>query len=64
LQRELVRRLVPVVPPPGTVIPVTPRQVEVLRRLRAACGAEDDAEFRRACRFFEAHTTELPISPQ
>lgn len=33
LQRALVRRLVPKVPPPGTPIPVTARQVALLRSL-------------------------------
>ncbi len=43
LQRRLVERLVPRVPPPGTAIPISVRQVEVLR---AALLAGDEADFR------------------
>ncbi|HUQ69312.1 MAG TPA: GTPase [Planctomycetaceae bacterium] len=45
LQRELVRRLVPRVPPPGTAIPVTLGQINELRRLRSVA-AESASEWR------------------
>ena len=42
LQRQLVERLVPQVPPPGTAIPISARQVELLR---AALSAGDESAF-------------------
>jgi len=36
LGRQIIRRLIPQVPPPGTAIPVTARQVELLRTARQA----------------------------
>lgn len=48
LQREIARRLVPQVPPPGTPIPVTLRQVELLRQMFAACAAGDVVGYRTA----------------
>ncbi|MBC8115215.1 MAG: 50S ribosome-binding GTPase [Candidatus Saccharimonas sp.] len=46
LQRQLVERLVPQVPPTGTAIPISARQVELLRAARAALLAGDEAAFR------------------
>jgi tRNA modification GTPase len=34
LQSQIVRRLIPVIPPPGTPVPITIRQVELLRAAR------------------------------
>ena len=45
LQRQLVERLVPRVPPPGTAIPISARQVELLRAARAALVAGNEAAF-------------------
>lgn len=41
LQREIVRRLVPQVPPPGTPLPVTIRQLELLQIARHSATATD-----------------------
>ncbi len=45
LQRQLVERLVPRVPQPGTAIPISARQVELLRAAHAALSAGDVAAF-------------------
>ena len=45
LQRRLVERLVPRVPPPGTAIPISVRQVELLRTARMALAVRDEAAF-------------------
>ena len=45
LQRQLVERLVPCVPPPGTAIPISARQVELLRAAHAALAAGDETAF-------------------
>ena len=45
LQRRLVERLVPNIPPPGTAIPISARQVELLRAARAAMAAGDEVAF-------------------
>ena len=46
LQRRLVERLVPRVPAPGTAIPISVRQVELLRAARAALAVGDEKAFR------------------
>lgn len=40
LQREIVRRLIPDLPPAGTPVPLTPRQVDLLRQIRSASTAQ------------------------
>ena len=45
LQRLIVERLVPRVPPPGTAIPISARHVELLRAARAALSAGDAGVF-------------------
>jgi tRNA modification GTPase len=45
LQRQVVQRLVPHVPPPGTAIPISGRQTELLRAARATLAAGDEAAF-------------------
>lgn len=45
LQRLLVERLVPRVPPPGTAIPISARQVKLLQQAHAALSAGDEAAF-------------------
>ena len=45
LQRRLVEQLVPRVPPPGTAIPISVRQVELLRTARAALAVRAVAAF-------------------
>lgn len=45
LQRRLVERLVPRVPPQGTAIPISGRQVELLKKARAALSVEDEVAF-------------------
>lgn len=48
LADRIVARLVPDVPPAGTAIPVMPRQIECLARVRQAALDEDEPRFRRA----------------
>lgn len=48
LMAELVRRLVPQIPPPGTPLPVTQRQVALLRAMHAALLADDEHRYRLA----------------
>ncbi|MSR57564.1 MAG: GTP-binding protein [Planctomycetaceae bacterium] len=42
LAEAIVARLVPVVPPPGTAIPVTQRQIDALRQAQDACVCGDE----------------------
>lgn len=48
LMAEMVRRLVPRIPPPGTPLPVTQRQVGLLRAMHAALLADDERRYRLA----------------
>jgi len=48
LQQRLVERLVPRVPPTGTAIPISERQVELLGQARAALSADEVGLFREA----------------
>lgn len=50
LAEEIVRRLVPVVPPPGTAIPVTQRQVDILRQAHDAADRSDEVALK-SCLF-------------
>jgi tRNA modification GTPase len=48
LMAEMVRRLVPRVPPPGTPVPVSRRQVDLLRAMHAALLLDDEPRYRAA----------------
>ncbi|MGH9173384.1 MAG: hypothetical protein ACRD1H_03450, partial [Vicinamibacterales bacterium] len=48
--KELVQRLVPAVPPPGTPMPVTQRQASLVESALAALRAGDEAAYRSALR--------------
>ncbi len=55
MAEEIVRRLVPVVPPPMTPVPVTPRQVQMLREIRQlmdAAAPEQEIDRRMAALCF------------
>jgi len=46
LMAEVVRRLVPTVPPRGTAVPVSPRQVAWLKHLQSALASDDERNYR------------------
>jgi len=48
LMDQIAERLVPLVPEPGTAVPVTPRQVELLQRARKALLGGDEMQCQQA----------------
>ena len=48
LAEQIVERLVPEVPAAGTAIPITSRQIELLRKARRAIDANDETAYREA----------------